>query len=117
MNDSPHPQDSSVIHLSASVPRVKKSDCRRKPVIIGRETVLTYVGVSENESLAQLVLVPVHLTTNDTEQSLAVNQDLDAILLHDLIESTRLIHVLQMVGKARATLVLDPYSNHLRAGL
>lgn len=60
----------------------------------------TDVGVAENKSSAQLILLPVHFTADNTEQSLAVDQDLHAVLLDYLIEFSRLLHVLQVIGEA-----------------
>lgn len=71
------------------------------------------VGVAENESSAQLVLLPVHFAADNTEQSLAVDEDLDAVLLDYLIELSRLLHVLQVIGETRAATVLDTDSNIL----
>lgn len=69
--------------------------------------VLTDVRVPENEPRAQFILQPVHLTSNNAEQRLAVNQHLDTILLDRLIERSRLVHIFQMVGQPAASSVLN----------
>ena len=107
MKDSPHPHDSSV--ETSQLPRTTTVQD-----VAGEK--LTDVGVAEDESLAQLVLVPVHLTTNDAKQRLAVDQDLHTVLLHNLVELARLLDVLKVVGKARATTVLDSNSDVLGLG-
>lgn len=75
---------------------------------------LTDIGVAENESSAQLVLMPVHFTSNDAEQSLAVDQNLHTVLLNNFIELSRLLHILEVVSKTRAATVLDTHPNKLR---
>ena len=107
MKDSPHPHDSSV--ETSQLPRTMTFKIRR-------EKKLTNVGVAEDESLAQLILVPVHLATDDAKQRLAVDQDLHTVLLHNLVELARLLDVLEVVGKARATTVLDSNSDVLGLG-
>lgn len=57
----------------------------------------TDVGVLKHKLLTQFVLCPIHLGTNNAEQRLAIDQDLDTILLHRFIESARLINVFQVV--------------------
>lgn len=74
---------------------------------------LTNVGVPEDESIAQLIFVPVHLAADNAEQCPAVDQDLDAILLHDLVEGGRFLHVFKVVCETRATLVFHTNSNKL----
>ena len=78
---------------------------------------LTDIRVTENKSSAQFILLPVHFTADNTEQSLAVNQDLHAVLFDYFIELSRLLHVLQVIGKTRAAAVLDTNSNELRIRL
>ena len=48
-----------------------------------------YVGIVEDKLGTQTILLPVHLTANNAEQCLAVNQDLYTTLLDPLVESTR----------------------------
>lgn len=74
---------------------------------------LTDIGVAENESPTQLVFMPVHFTANDTEESLAVDQNFHAVLLDNLVELARFLHVLEVVGKTRAATVLDANPNEL----
>ena len=107
MNDSPHPHCSSAnITRQPSVPQ------RRKQKIEQRERP-TDIRVPEHEPLVQLVLDPIHLAPDDTEQSLAVDQHFHPILLHRLVERARSVHVLEMVRQARTPPVLDPYPDHL----
>lgn len=44
------------------------------------------IGVVKDKSGAQPVISPVHPTSNDTEQRLAVNQHPDTILLDNLVK-------------------------------
>lgn len=79
-------------------------------MVEGKST-LTDVGVLENEPCAQLVLQPVHLTTDDAEQCLAVDQYSDTVLLYALIECAGLVDVFQVVCQARASSVLNTHSH------
>lgn len=74
---------------------------------------LTDIGVAENESPTQLVLMPIHFTANDTEESLAIDQDFDTVLLDYLVELSRFLHVLEVVGKTRTATVLNTNPNEL----
>lgn len=74
---------------------------------------LTDVWVLEDEPLIKLVLDPVHLTANNTEESLAVDQHLDTVLLYCLVKSARLVHILQVIRKSRAASVLNPDTDQL----
>ena len=80
-------------------------------------TSLTDIGVPEVEALVELVLDPVHLGADDAEECLAVDKDLDAVLLDDLVEAPRLGHVFEVVRHARAALVAhaDPDEPRFRA--
>lgn len=59
----------------------------------------------------QRVLLPIHLTANDGEERLGIDDDLDPILLDNLIKPLRLVDVLQVIRHARATLVPHAYPN------
>lgn len=61
------------------------------------ETPLTDIGVAEDKALAELVFVPVHLTSDNAEQGLAVDNHLYTILLDNFVELGRLVNVLQVV--------------------
>jgi hypothetical protein len=78
---------------------------------------LTDIWIPEYESLVQLVLHPVHLAANDAEQGLAVDKYLDAVLLHGLVESARLVYVLQVVGQSAAAPVAHANLDELRVWL
>ena len=58
---------------------------------------LTDVGVLKDEALVQLVFEPVHLRSNDAEQGLGVDKNLDTILLNSLIKGSSLVHVFEVV--------------------
>ena len=66
------------------------------------------------EDAPQPVLLPVHLAPDDREQRLAVDDDLDPVLLHHLVELRRLLDVLEVVRQARTALVPHAYADHLR---
>lgn len=55
---------------------------------------LTNIGVAEHKPAAEFVFMPVHFTADDTEQCLAINQDLHTILFNYLVELVWLLHVL-----------------------
>lgn len=82
-----------------------------------RQGVLTNIRVREHESLVQLVLNPVHLTADDTEQGLAVYQDLDPVLLNRFVECTRPVHILQVVGQSTTAPVAHADLDQLWVGL
>lgn len=75
---------------------------------------LTDVGVTENESPAQFIFMPVHFTANDTEESLAVDQNFHTVLFNNFVEFPRLLHVLQVISETGAAAVLHTHSNELR---
>ena len=68
---------------------------------------LTDIWVVKDKLLVELVLNPVHLTSDDAEKRLAINQDLDAILLYNLVELSWLVHLLEVVCQPAASTVLD----------
>lgn len=70
---------------------------------------LTYVGISKHKSLVQFVLYPIHLTSNDAEQRLAVNKNLHAVLLDLFVERSGLLHIFEVVRQATASTI--PYSD------
>jgi len=74
-------------------------------------TLLCDVWIPEDELGAQFILQPIHLAPNDAEQGLAINEDLDAVLLNDLVEFTWLVHVFEMICQPRTTSVLDAHSD------
>ena len=61
----------------------------------------------EDKLLVELILNPVHLASDDAEERLAVNQDLDTILLDHFVELSWLVDVLEVVGETTAPTVLD----------
>lgn len=69
----------------------------------------TDVGVLKHKLLAQFIFRPVHFGADNAEERLAVNQDSDAVLLHHLIESARLIDIFQLVCQPTAASV--PYTD------
>ena len=80
LKDSPHPHCSA---KSASVPSA----------LLGCGLGHTDIGIPEYESLVQLVFYPIHLTANDAEKCLAIDQNFDAVLLHCLVKCASLIDV------------------------
>ena len=75
--------------------------------IVVKNSKLTDVRILEDESLVELILQPIHLRANNAEQSLGINQNLDAILLDRLVKSTSLVHVFKMVRQTRASSVAN----------
>lgn len=77
----------------------------------------TDIGVLKHKLLTQFIFRPVHFAADDAEEGFAVNQNLDAVLLHQFIESARLVDVFQLVGQPTAASV--PYTDldELRVGL
>ena len=59
----------------------------------------------------QTVLLPVHLAPNDREERLAVDDDLDPVLLDDLVELGRLLDVFEVIRQTGAALVPHPNAN------
>lgn len=70
----------------------------------------------EDKFSLQSILLPIHLTPNDGEQSLGIDNDLDPILLDHLIESLWFLDVFQVVRHASATLVTHAYPNQFGFG-
>lgn len=103
MNDSPQPHCSS-----------KKKDQIIRSTTGKEERGLTYVGVPEHKSLIQFVFYPVHLTADDAEQSLAIDQNLHSVLFYSLIESACFIHILEVICQPRTSSVLDTNPDKLR---
>jgi len=52
-----------------------------------------YVRVLEDELGAHSILMPVHLTPDNGEEGFAIYEHFDALLLYDLVELSRLLHV------------------------
>ena len=71
-------------------------------------------GKAQTKDAPQPILLPVHLAANDREERLAVDQDLNSVLLHDLVELPRLVNVLEMVRQPSAALVPHTDTNQLR---
>ena len=80
-------------------------------------TSLTDIGVPEVEALVELVLDPVHLGADDAEECLAIDKDLDAVLLDLLVEGAGAVDVLEVVGQAAAPAVPHTDLDQLRLGL
>jgi hypothetical protein len=59
------------------------------------------------------ILLPMHLTPDDGEESLAVDEDTNAILLDDLVELSRLLYILEVVLHASAPFISHTYTNKL----
>lgn len=75
------------------------------------------IRIPKHKPRAQLILYPIHLAPNDTEQRLTINQHLNAGLLYRFIEASRFIHVLQMIRETGAPPVLHPNPNEFGFGL
>lgn len=104
MKDSPQPHSSSAPLVSDMPYRWKLWQ-------------LTDVWVFEHKALVQLVLDIIHLTSDDAKERLAVDQDLDTILLNRLVKGAWLFNIFEMVRQAAASSV--PYTDldQLRLGL
>lgn len=50
------------------------------------ETMVRLDSLFKGEPRTHSIFQPIHLASNDTEQRSRVHQDLDAVLLHNLIE-------------------------------
>ena len=61
----------------------------------------------------ETILLPVHLAPDNREEGLAVDQDLDPVLLYYLIKLARLLYVFEVVGKAGTALVPHANADHL----
>ena len=75
------------------------------------------VWIVEDKLCREPVLLPVHLGANDAEEGLAVDEDLNAVLLDTLVKLARLarLDVLEMVAHASTALVADSNSDQAAA--
>ena len=76
--------------------------------------VRTDVRISKDETTAELILDPIHLAADDTEESFTVDEDLDSVLLDHLVECAGLGHVFEMIGKSATTSIAHAHSDELR---
>lgn len=113
MNDSPQPHCSSV-EIVSPICIYRMDVIRKGEKKVEGGGIRTDVGVPEHEPLVQQIFLPIHPAPDDAEQGLTIDQHLDAILLHHLIERPRLVRILQVIRQARAPPVLHPHPNHLR---
>ena len=106
VKDSPHPHASLILgFLNANFALQTCTVHQQKKRICGRKSI---------KDAPQPVLLPVHLAPDDREQRLAVDDDLDPVLLHHLVELRWVLDVLEVVRQARAALVPHAYADHLR---
>lgn len=56
----------------------------------------------------------MHLTPDDGEESFAVDEDPNAILLDDFVELSWLLYILEMILHTSTPLVSHAYTNELR---
>lgn len=71
----------------------------------------------EDESGLEGVLLPIHLASDDAEEGLGIDHDLDPVLLDDLVKLFGLVDVFEMVTHAGATLVADADPDEFRLWL
>jgi len=55
------------------------------------------IWILEDKLRAQMVLLPIHLTTNDRKKSFAVYQDTDSVLFDYFVKLSGVFHILKMV--------------------
>lgn len=69
----------------------------------------------EDEPRAHPILHPIHLTPHDAKQRPGIDEDLDSVLFHDLVEPIDRIEgkVREVVGESRAASVADGDSEQL----
>lgn len=118
MKDSPQPHCSSGKAGKSALGHDYIKEAKDKLIqAFVRGVLLTDIGVPEHESLVQLVLHPVHLAADDAEQGFAIDEDLDAVLLHGFVEGAWLVDVLQVVGQPAAAPVAHANLDELRVWL
>src|SRR5665213_330028 len=61
-----------------------------------------FVGIAEGEAGLELVLDVVHLGADDEHRRLGIDQDGDALVLHDLVEFSLIVGVFERISQARA---------------
>ena len=74
---------------------------------------LTYIWIPKDKPTVQLVLHPIHLTTNDAKKRPAVNEHLHSVLLDCFVKCSGFLHVFEMIGQAATTAVLDSNADEL----
>lgn len=66
---------------------------------------------------SQSIILPIHLTANDAEERLAVDQNCDTILLHLFIKFARLVwrDIFKVITHSSTAFVADANADQLRA--
>ena len=86
LKDSPHPHASLIFgflktNFELVIRRNEREETRHQP----------------QENTPQMVLLPIHLTTDDRKKSFAVYQDTDSVLFDYFIKLSGAFHILKMV--------------------
>lgn len=72
------------------------------------------IRIAKLETLVEIILDPVHLAANNTEQRFAVNQNPNSILLNSLVVRPGLVHVFEMVRQPAASAIAHSNLDELR---
>ncbi len=87
------------MYIAGSMPTTPFPIVSRNTETLTTLTALRHIRIPKHKPRAQLILLPIHLTTDDTEQRLTVYQNFHAWLrLYCLVEGARFINVLEVVG-------------------
>lgn len=82
VNDSPHPQASLILGFLKTNFELHKFD----------EVKIAWMSI--NVDKPQRILLPIHLTSDDRKECLAIDQYFDSVLLDDLVELLRFLDVI-----------------------